>query len=118
MNTVNLTGRLTRDPEARATSSGQDVCAMRVAVDGPREADTVFVDLTAFGGLAANCAEHLTKGRHVAVTGRLHYSEWEAQDGAKRSKHEVIAGTVDFLPGGREPAEAEPAPTEASDTPT
>lgn len=46
MNNFHLTGRLTRDAESRATSGGQEVCAMRLAVDGPREADTVFVDVT------------------------------------------------------------------------
>jgi single stranded DNA-binding protein len=63
---------------------------MRLAVDGPEE-HTTYVDVTAFSALATNCAEYLEKGRAVAVSGRLAYSEWEAQDGSKRSKHEVIA---------------------------
>lgn len=101
MNQIGLTGRLTRDPELRSTRSGADVCAMRLAVDGPEET-TVFVDVTAFGQLAGNCSEHLGQGRAVAVSGRLAYSEWEAEDGSKRSKHEVIAHAIDFL-GGRGP---------------
>ena len=100
MNQVGLTGRLTRDPQTRSTRTGDDVCAMRLAVDGPEE-HTTYVDVTAFSALATNCAEYLEKGRAVAVSGRLAYSEWEAQDGSKRSKHEVIAHAVDFLGGGR-----------------
>ncbi len=100
MNTVSLTGRLTRDPEIRESSAG-DVCRMRLAVDGPGDSDTTFVDVTAFKTLAASCAEYLTQGRGIAVTGRLSYSQWETDDGAKRSKHEVIANQIDFLPGGR-----------------
>ena len=101
INRVVLTGNLTRDPELRSTRSGEDVCAMRLAVDGPEETNTVFVDVTAFGDLASNCAEYLGQGRGVAVSGRLAYSEWEGQDGSKRSKHEVIAHAIDFLSGGR-----------------
>jgi len=114
MNQVGLTGRLTRDPEMRSTRSGDDVCGMRLAVDGPEE-NTTFVDVTAFAGLAKNCGEYLEKGRAVAVSGRLGYSEWEAEDGSKRSKHEVVAHTVDFLGSGRSREEdaAQEAPASA-----
>lgn len=112
MNQVGLTGRLTRDPEMRSTKSGEDVCGMRLAVDGPDE-NTTFVDVTAFGGLASTCGEYLEKGRAVAVSGRLAYSEWEADDGGKRSKHEVIAQVVDFL-GGRPRDEEAPGEAPAS----
>lgn len=96
MNSVNLIGRLTRDPETRATASGTDVCGMRIAID--RQGDGAdYVDVTAFGKLAEVCAQYLEKGRQVGVSGRLHYSEWEAEDGSKRSKHEVIAQSVQFL---------------------
>ncbi len=107
MNQIGLTGRLTRDPELRSTRSGEDVCALRLAVDGPEEADTVFVDVTAFGPLASNCAEYLGQGRALAVAGRLAYSEWETPDGQKRSKHEVIAHAIDFLGGARREAGGE-----------
>ena len=100
MNNVSLTGRLTRDPEMRSTADGADVCAMRLAVDGPDDSPT-YIDVTAFGGLAANCGEYLAKGRPIAVSGRLSYGEWETKDGDKRSKHEVIARQIDFLSGGQ-----------------
>ena len=107
MNQIGLTGRLTRDPEMRATRAGDDVCAMRLAVDGPEE-NTVFVDVTAFHQLGGNCSEYLSKGRAVAVSGRLAYSEWEDPEGQRRSKHEVIAQAIDFLGGGRGDHDEEP----------
>jgi single-strand DNA-binding protein len=57
----------------------------------------VFVDVVTFAALARSCAEHLTKGRQVAVTGRLELSEWEDGKGQRRSRHEVIADEVSFL---------------------
>jgi hypothetical protein len=67
---------------------------MRLAVDGPRDGATTFIDVTAFDRLADNCGEYLSQGRAVAVSGRLTYSEWEADDGSKRSKHEIVANQV------------------------
>ncbi len=99
MNQVQLIGRLTRDPELGTTTGGKAVCEMRLAVPRrDRDAEPVYVDLVTYDGLAETCAEHLEKGRQVAVTGRLDYSEWEARDGSgKRSKHQVVAAEVDFL---------------------
>ena len=97
MNQVQLIGRLTRDPELRSTKSGKPVASMRLAVSRrDREADPVYVDVVAYDALAKVCAEHLEKGRQVAVSGRLDYQQWE-HEGQKRSKHEVIAAEVDFL---------------------
>jgi single-strand DNA-binding protein len=104
MNTVNLIGRLTRDPELRSTSGGKPVCAMRIAVNGMRDGDVTYVDVVTFDTQAEACASHLAKGREVGVTGRLSYSEWKAEDGSPHSKHEVI-GRVQFLSGnGATPA--------------
>ena len=101
MNSINLVGRLTRDPELRSTPSGTSVAGMRLAI--PRRPkngepqDPVYVDVTAFGTLADNCGEYLAKGRRVAVAGRLEYSEWSDTEGGKHSKHEVIGDQIDFL---------------------
>ena len=98
MNSIQLIGRLTREVESRQTSGGKSVAEIRLAVPRrDRDADPVYVDVVAYEGLADICAEHLAKGRQVAVSGRLEYREWKADDGAKRSKHEVVAGDVDFL---------------------
>ncbi|MGH9022509.1 MAG: single-stranded DNA-binding protein [Acidimicrobiia bacterium] len=101
MNTVQLIGRLTRDPESRSANDN-DVCTLRLAVPRRRRSDgedpgAVFVDVVTFAGLARSCAEHLGKGRQVAVTGRLELSEWEDTAGQRRSRHEVIADEVTFL---------------------
>ena len=117
MNTVNLIGRLTRDPELRKTANGKPVCTMRVAVNGAREGDVTYVDVIAFDKQAEACAAHLGKGREVGVSGRLSYSEWKADDGSSRSKHEVI-GRVQFLSGNgsapevTEAGNSQPAPDE------
>ena len=101
MNSINLVGRLTRDPETRSSSGGTNIAGMRLAIprrpkNGEQQAP-VYVDVTVFGKLAENCAEYLDKGRRIAVSGRLEYSEWTDQEGGKHSKHEVVADQIDFL---------------------
>jgi len=104
MNTVNLIGRLTRDPELRTMGdSDRSVCELRLAVDqgvdrSGEKRDPLYIDVSTFDRQASACAEHLSKGRQVAVSGRLVYREWEAEDKSKRSKHSVI-GRVEFLGG-------------------
>jgi single-strand DNA-binding protein len=98
INTVTLVGQLTGDPELRQLPDGRPVCDLRLAVNDQRDQPPLYVDVATFGKGAEACAEHLEKGRQVAVTGRLVYREWEAKDGSKRSKHQVI-GRVAF--GGR-----------------
>jgi len=106
MNTIQLIGRLTADPELRSLASGKSVANMRLAVPRrDRKAAPVYVDVVAWGKLAELCAEHLEKGRQVAISGRLEHSEWEAKDGARRSKQEVVAGEVEFLAKAKAPAE-------------
>jgi single-strand DNA-binding protein len=56
-----------------------------------------FVDIVTFDKLAAVCGEWLTKGREVAVVGRLHLNEWTSRDGEKRSRLQVVADAVQFL---------------------
>jgi single-strand DNA-binding protein len=116
MNSVNLIGRLTATPELRSSDNG-GVVRLRVAVQRRRGKDgedrgADFVDVTAFGPQAQTCAQYLTKGRRVGIVGRLHHSEWDAQDG-RRQRLEVIADNVDFLDAPRETADP-PAATAAA----
>ena len=106
INTVVVTGNLTRDPELRHTGGGTSVCGMRVAVNSRRKDGSTgnwidkpnYFDVTVFGAQGENCANYLSKGRPVAIEGRLDWSEWEAKDGSgKRQKVEIIANTVQFL---------------------
>ena len=116
MNSVNLIGRLTATPQLRTSDSGS-VARLRVAVQRRRGKDgedrgADFVDVTAFGTQAQTCAQYLTKGRRVAIVGRLHHSEWDAEDG-RRQRLEVIAENVDFLDSPRESAEPPATPAAA-----
>jgi single-strand DNA-binding protein len=102
MNSVNLTGNLTSDPELRTTETGS-VVKLRVALQRRRggngeERGADFVDIIAFNNLADNCAKYLTKGRKVAIVGRLHHSEWDSDKG-RRQRLEVIADNVEFFSG-------------------
>jgi single-strand DNA-binding protein len=101
VNSVHLIGNLTKDP-VLTRRGGKEVCDLRVAVSGRGDSDPVFVDVTTFDGAARACAAFLSKGRQVAVDGRLHYSQWRADDGSNRGRLKVV-GNVEFL-GGRSPA--------------
>jgi single-strand DNA-binding protein len=104
INSVVVTGNLTRDPELRSTPSGTSVCKLRVAVNSRRKDQSGqwvdkpnYFDVTVWGAQGENCANYLSKGRPVAVQGRLDWREWEAQDGSKRQAVEIIADSVQFL---------------------
>jgi single-strand DNA-binding protein len=98
MNSVQLIGRLTRDPEVRETGGGTTVCRLGLAIQRrERDAAPVYIEVKAFGAQAKSCGQYLAKGREVAVTGRLETDKWDAQDGSKRSLTYVIAQSVDFL---------------------
>lgn len=101
MNSVALVGRLTKDPELGHIESqdGRAVCDLRIAITNGAENPPTYVDVSTFDRQAEACATYLAKGREVAVSGRLVYREWEAEDGFKRSKHSVI-GRVQFLGSG------------------
>jgi single-strand DNA-binding protein len=104
INRVTLVGRLTRDPELRALPSGTSVLNLGLAVNGRQKDQSGnwidkpnFFDVKVFGAQADMLANHLAKGRRIGVDGRLDWSSWEAQDGGKRSKVEVVAQSVQFL---------------------
>jgi single-strand DNA-binding protein len=108
INRVVLTGNLTRDPELRSTGSGLAVCGMRIACNTRRKDQTGswvekpnYFDVTVFGGQGENCAQYLSKGRPVAIDGRLEWREFTDKDGNKRQAVDIIADSVQFL-GSRE----------------
>ncbi|MGA2470422.1 MAG: single-stranded DNA-binding protein [Solirubrobacteraceae bacterium] len=111
INVVVLTGNLTRDPELRALPSGSSVCDLRVAVNTRRKNNATgewedkpnYFDVKVWGAQGENCARFLSKGRPVAVEGRLEWREWETQEGHKRQAVDIIANSVQFL-GGRDDA--------------
>jgi single-strand DNA-binding protein len=102
LNSVVLIGNLTRDPELRYTPGGLPVATLRLAVNRnftnqQGEIETDFFNVVVWRNQAEKCAEYLSKGRQVAVTGRLQSRSWEGNDGQKRSAVEVVADRVVFL---------------------
>jgi single-strand DNA-binding protein len=108
INRVVLTGNLTRDPELRSLPSGTSVCSLRVAVNTRRKDGQTgewvdkpnYFSVTVWGAQGDNCARYLSKGRPVAIDGRLEWREWE-KDGGKRESIDIVADSVQFL-GARE----------------
>ena len=101
MNSINITGRLTTDPELRPLPSGEKVCKLRLAVEGLAPSrETGYLNVACFGKPGEAAARVLAKGWLVAVAGRLSYHEWETDDGSKRHDYEVV-GNVEFLAAPR-----------------
>ena len=108
INRVVLTGNLTRDPELRSLPSGMSVCSLRIAsntrrkgASGEWEDKPNFFDVTVWGAQGENCARFLSKGRPVALDGRLEWREWQDKEGNNRQSVEIVADSVQFL-GGRD----------------
>ncbi len=95
MNSVQLVGRLTGDPDTRKLDDGQ-VTTIRLAVDRPDDTADFF-SIVSFGPLAVTVADHLTKGRLVAVVGRLRHHEWKTDDDQVRSRVDITAQSISFL---------------------
>jgi single-strand DNA-binding protein len=108
VNSVTLVGNLTADPVLKLLDDDRKVCQLRLAVNDQRD-QPMFIDVATFGTQAEACAKYLAKGRAVAVTGRLVYREWEADDGTRRSRHHVV-GRVQF--GGRPDEQPDSTDTE------
>ena len=103
MNKAILIGRLTRDPEVRYTSSNRAVCQFTIAIDRPftnqasgqREAD--FINIVAWDKTGENVGKYMTKGRLVAVEGRIQTRNYENNEGRRVYVTEVVANNVQFL---------------------
>jgi single-strand DNA-binding protein len=112
INRVVMTGNLTKDPELRSLPSGTSVCELRIACNTRRkdQASGEWVDkpnyfnVKVWGAQGENAARFLSKGRPVAIDGRLDWREWEAQDGAKRQAIDIIADSVQFLGSRDDPS--------------
>jgi len=115
-NKVILLGNLTRDPELRYTPNGTPVATFGMAMNrrsgqgNERKEEVCFIDVVTFGREAETASEYLSKGRAALIEGRLQWRSWEGQDGQKRSKHEVVAERIQFMPRGREEGTEGPGP--------
>jgi len=110
VNKVFLIGRLTADPDVRATASGTQVVNLRLATstyagkaeDGSRRDHTDFHSLVAFGKTAEYAAEHLRKGGLLYAEGRSQTRSWTASDGQRRYSTEVVVEAIQPLEPRRE----------------
>ena len=107
VNTACLTGRLTADPDLRATQAGSSVLRFSLAVnravrgaDGQWQEVADYVDCVVLGPRADALQRYLSRGMRVCVSGSLRQARWTAQDGTKRSKVELLASSV-VLPDRR-----------------
>jgi single-strand DNA-binding protein len=125
LNKAILIGNLTRDPELRALPSGAKVCSFGVATNrvwkdknGQRQEDTQFHNVVVFGPQGENVNQYLRKGSSVLVEGRIQTRSWDAPDGKKQYRTEIVADRVQFGPrggvgGGQGSTPAEPGSSQA-----
>ena len=98
INRTILQGRLTRDPELRETNSGISVCSFTVAWSEKfKEQETkLFLPCTAWRGTAEMVSRNFSKGREIAVEGRLSTKEWDDKNGNHRTSIEMAVDRVHF----------------------
>ncbi len=104
LNRTQLIGNVTRDPEARTTTGGQNVCSFSIATNsqwtdaqGQKQTRAEYHNIVAWGKLADICTQYLARGRRVFLEGRLQTREYTAQDGQKKSRTEITAENMILL---------------------
>lgn len=102
MNNVAVIGRLTADPTSRTVDcqgGPRTVANFALAVppERGRDGDPCYIDVEVWGPPAEACTAYLSKGRRVAVSGRLALDRWTAEDGTARRAHRIVAASVEFL---------------------
>jgi single-strand DNA-binding protein len=96
MNKLTIIGNLTKDPELRHTQDGTPVCSFTVAVNRRKDGETDYFNTTAWRQLGENAAKFLSKGKKVAVVGRVSLRTWE-KDGKHGASLEVQADDIEYL---------------------
>lgn len=117
LNKVMIIGRLTRDPELRATPNGTNVCQMGLATNfvytnqqsGQKVEQVEYHNVVLWRKLAEIANQYLKKGRRVYIEGRLQTRSWDGKDGAKRSRTEIVADNMIMLDGGQGGNSSSPA---------
>lgn len=123
INHVTLVGRLGFDPELRHTQGGQAVCRLRVATSrrwhdkaaGSMKEETEWHRVTVWGKRGENCNEYLSKGREVAVMGRLRTTKYTDKSGVEKYSTEIVATDVSFLGSGGKAGGGPQSPTFSGD---
>lgn len=118
MNSVQILGRLTKDPEVRYTQDGKAVSEFSIAFNRSKE-DADFYDCTAWEKTAENIANYFKKGQRILIDGRLQQDKWrDQQSGETRSKIKIIVNRFDFIEPAGENQQGQPAPRQQSAPPT
>lgn len=111
INKVLIAGRITLNPELKALPSGSKVCSFGVATNetykdaqGVKKEKTEFHNIVIFGKLAETVAQYMTKGSEIFIEGKIQNRSWDAQDGTKKYRTEIIAQSVQF---GAKPKDAQ-----------
>jgi single-strand DNA-binding protein len=119
LNSVNIMGNLTRDPEIKYIPSGKAVCSISIAnnrvytKNGEKVTEVSYFDVEVWGLAAENCSKYLTKGSGIIVEGRLRQDRWE-KDGKTLSRVRITANAVHFLPK-KQSNTAQPQPAASPD---
>jgi single-strand DNA-binding protein len=129
LNSVNILGNLTRDPELKYTPAGKSLCNLSLACNRiytkntEKVTEVSYFDVEVWGVIAANCAKYLTKGSGIIVEGRLRQDRWE-KDGKTQSRVRIVANNIHFMPKKKDGAAAgvveqnTPDEAEAAEEPT
>ena len=99
MNSVNIIGRLVRDPDVKRTEDGLTICNLRLAIDDPysKENRSDFINVTVFGAQGGVCNRYLRKGFMAGVSGRINSDSYTDSEGVKRYPVKVVADRVQIL---------------------
>ena len=120
LNSVNMMGNLTRDPEIKYATSGKAVCNLSIAnnrvytQNGEKKTEVSYFDVEVWGVAAENCVKYLSKGSGIIVEGRLRQDRWE-KDGKAQSRVRISASAVHFLPKKQGNASGTDSPNAAID---
>ena len=99
LNNVNVSGRLTRDPELSSLQSGLQMCKASIAISSKYKdtEKTCFLDFTIFGKQADTFNQYTGKGLRVILSGELQLDKWQSQDGTKHSKHTLLVNRFTLI---------------------
>lgn len=120
LNKAIIIGNITRDPEVRALPGGSKVCTFNIATNrvwkdknGAKQESVEYHNVVVFGRAAETSGQYLKKGSNVLVEGRLQTRSWDAADGQKKYRTEIVADTVQFgsRPAGGSSTSSSPSPT-------
>ena len=109
LNKVQIIGNITQDVELRQTPNGQNVCSLSIATNrswndasGMKQEQAEFHNVVLWGKLSEIAGQYLQKGKKVYIEGRLQTRNWEAQDGTKRYRTEIVGENMIMLSGAGE----------------